>query len=89
MANITKQRRRIDGNRCRRAFGRNATGCRRFGNGDADFGHLPLQLRRRGIRVEAAATAQTLGAGLKSAANEVIDLVPLFETFELMKVSGG
>jgi hypothetical protein len=39
--------------------------------------------------VEAAATAQTLGAGMKSAANEVIDLVPLFETFELMKVSGG
>jgi hypothetical protein len=26
-----------------------------------------------------------LGTGLKSAANEVIDLVPLFETFELMK----
>jgi uncharacterized LabA/DUF88 family protein len=43
-----------------------------------------LQLRRRGIRVEVAATAQTLGTGLKGAANEVIDLVPLFETFELM-----
>jgi uncharacterized LabA/DUF88 family protein len=54
--------------------------------GDADFAHLGLQLRRRGIRVEAAATAQTLGAGLKGAANEVIDLVPLFETFEVMKV---
>ena len=54
--------------------------------GDADFAHLALQLRRRGIRVEAAATAQTLGAGLKGAANEVIDLVPLFETFEVMKV---
>jgi uncharacterized LabA/DUF88 family protein len=53
--------------------------------GDADFAHLALQLRRRGIRVEVAATAQTLGTGLKSAANEVIDLVPLFETFELMK----
>jgi uncharacterized LabA/DUF88 family protein len=53
--------------------------------GDADFAHLALQLRRRGIRVEAAATAQTLGAGLKGAANEVIDLVPLFETFEVMK----
>jgi uncharacterized LabA/DUF88 family protein len=53
--------------------------------GDADFAHLSLQLRRRGIRVEVAATAQTLGTGLKGAANEVIDLVPLFETFELMK----
>ncbi len=52
--------------------------------GDADFAHLALQLRRRGIRVEVAATAQTLGTGLKGAANEVIDLVPLFETFELM-----
>ena len=53
--------------------------------GDADYAHLALQLRRRGIRVEAAATAPTLGAGLKGAANEVIDLVPLFETFEVMK----
>ncbi len=52
--------------------------------GDADFAHLALQLRRRGIRVEVASTAQTLGSGLKGAANEVIDLVPLFETFELM-----
>lgn len=52
--------------------------------GDADFAHLALQLRRRGIRVEVAATAQTLGTGLKDAANEVIDLVPLFETFEPM-----
>jgi uncharacterized LabA/DUF88 family protein len=55
--------------------------------GDADFAHLALQLRRRGIRVEVAATAQTLGTGLKGAANEVIDLVPLFETFELMKIA--
>ncbi len=53
--------------------------------GDADFAHLALQLRRRGIRVEVAATAQTLGTGLKGAANEVINLVPLFETFEPMK----
>jgi uncharacterized LabA/DUF88 family protein len=52
--------------------------------GDADFAHLALQLRRRGIRVEVAATAQTLGGGLKGAANEVIDLVSLFETFETM-----
>jgi len=53
--------------------------------GDADFAHLALQLRRRGIRVEVAATAQTLGTGLKGAANSVIDLVPLFGTFEQMK----
>ena len=52
--------------------------------GDADFAHLALQLRRRGIRVEAAATAQTLGSGLKTAANEIIDLTPLIETFEVM-----
>ena len=53
--------------------------------GDADFAHLALKLRRRGIHVEVAASAQTLGTGLKGAANEVIDLGPLFETFELMK----
>jgi uncharacterized LabA/DUF88 family protein len=53
--------------------------------GDADFAHLAVQLRRRGIRVEVAATAQTLGSGLKGAANEVIDLISLFESFELMK----
>ena len=53
--------------------------------GDADFAHLALKLRRRGIHVEVAASAQTLGTGLKGAANEVIDLGPLFETFELMQ----
>lgn len=50
--------------------------------GDADFAHLALQLRRRGIRVEVASTGQTLGAGLKTAANEIIDLAPLLDTFE-------
>ena len=50
--------------------------------GDADFAPLALQLRRRGIRVEAASLAQTLGAGLKTAVNETIDLAPLLETFE-------
>src|SRR6476619_7691319 len=44
--------------------------------GDADFGYLALQLRRRGIRVEVASVAQNLGSGLKSAANAVIDLAP-------------
>ena len=53
--------------------------------GDADFAHLALLLRRRGIRVEVASLAQMLGAGLKTSANEVIDLAPLLETFELMK----
>ena len=50
--------------------------------GDADFAHLALQLRRRGIRVEVASLAQTLGAGLKTSANEVIDLAPLFVEFD-------
>src|SRR5688572_30315711 len=52
--------------------------------GDADFAHLALQLRRRGIRVEVASTAQTLGSGLKGATNEVIDLVPLFDSFPVL-----
>ena len=50
--------------------------------GDADFAHLALQLRRRGIRVEVASTLPNLGAGLKTAANSVVDLAPLMETFE-------
>ena len=50
--------------------------------GDADFAYLALQLRRRGIRVEAASTLPTLGAGLKTAVNAVVDLSPLLETFE-------
>lgn len=53
--------------------------------GDADFAYLALQLRRRGIRVEVASVAENLGSGLKSAANEVIDLTPLLATFETMK----
>ena len=50
--------------------------------GDADFSHVALQLRRRGIRVEVASAAPNLGAGLKTSANEVIDLSPLLGTFE-------
>jgi uncharacterized LabA/DUF88 family protein len=50
--------------------------------GDADFGPLALELRRRGIRVEAASTAATLGAGLKTAVNEVMDFSPLLATFD-------
>ena len=50
--------------------------------GDADFAHLALQLRRRGIRVEVASVAQNLGSALKASANEIIDLSPLFNSFE-------
>ena len=52
--------------------------------GDADFAHLALNLRRKGIRVEVAATAAMMGTGLKGASNEVIDLTPLFESFEAL-----
>ena len=52
--------------------------------GDADFAHLALQLRRRGIRVEVASIAKNLGSQLKAAANEIIDLTPLFDSFEPM-----
>jgi uncharacterized LabA/DUF88 family protein len=52
--------------------------------GDTDFAHLALQLRRRGIRVEVAATTATLGAGLKTSANEAIDLTPLLKGFETL-----
>lgn len=50
--------------------------------GDADFAHLALCFRRRGIRVEVASVAQTLGAGLKTSANAVIDLASLLAGFE-------
>src|SRR5438270_11172162 len=51
--------------------------------GDADFAYLAIKLRRHGIRVEVASAAQNLGNVLRSAANEVIDLAPLFRTFEI------
>lgn len=54
--------------------------------GDADFAYLAIKLRRRGIRVEVASVAQNLGNVLKSAANAVIDLAPLFRTFDLMSM---
>jgi len=54
--------------------------------GDADFAYLATKLRRRGIRVEVASVAQNLGNILKSTANEVIDLAPLFRTFEIKNV---
>ncbi len=54
--------------------------------GDADFAYLAIKLRRHGIRVEVASGAANLGNILRSAANEVIDLGPLFRTFEMIKV---
>src|SRR5207248_6710556 len=54
--------------------------------GDADFAYVAIKLRRRGVRVEVASVAANLGNLLKSAANEVIDLAPLFRTFEMMKI---
>src|SRR5713101_2427794 len=53
--------------------------------GDADFAYLAIKLRRRGIRVEVASVSQNLGNILRSAANEVIDLAPLFRTFEMIQ----
>lgn len=52
--------------------------------GDADFAYLATKLRRRGIRVEVASVAPNLSGLLKAAANAVIDLAPLFRTFEIM-----
>src|SRR4029453_15936792 len=52
--------------------------------GDADFAYLAIKLRRHGIRVEVASVAANLGHILSSAANDVIDLAPLFRTFEIM-----
>jgi uncharacterized LabA/DUF88 family protein len=54
--------------------------------GDADFAYLAIKLRRHGIRVEVASVAANLGQTLRSAANEVIDLAPLFRTFEMIKI---
>src|SRR4026209_2771736 len=51
--------------------------------GDADFAYLVTKLRRRGIRVEVASVAANLGNMLRSAAHDVIDLAPLFRTFEI------
>src|SRR5437764_8407361 len=51
--------------------------------GDADFAYLAIKLRRHGIRVEVASVAANPGNTLSSAANDVIDLAPLFRTFEI------
>src|SRR6516165_4167601 len=54
--------------------------------GDADFAYLATKLRRHGISVEVASVAQNLGNILRSAASDVIDLAPLFRTFEIKTV---
>jgi uncharacterized LabA/DUF88 family protein len=51
--------------------------------GDADFAYLATKLRRRGIHVEVASVEANLSGLLKAAANSVIDLAPLFRTFDL------
>jgi uncharacterized LabA/DUF88 family protein len=56
--------------------------------GDADFAYLATKLRRHGIRVEVASVAANLGNILRSAASEVIDLAPLFRTFEIINPRG-
>src|SRR5256885_3225231 len=53
---------------------------------DADFAYLATKLRRHGIRVEVASVSANLGNILRSAANDVIDLAPLFRTFEIKTV---
>jgi uncharacterized LabA/DUF88 family protein len=57
--------------------------------GDADFAYLATKLRRYGIRVEVASVAANLGNILRSAANHVIDLAPLFRTFAIIEVQDG
>jgi uncharacterized LabA/DUF88 family protein len=52
--------------------------------GDADFAYLATKLRRHGIRVEVASVAGNLGNILRSAANNVTDLAPLFRTFDIV-----
>src|SRR5438477_10473801 len=54
--------------------------------GDADFAYLAIKLRRHGIRVEVASVSANLGHILRSAANHVIELAPLFQTFEMINM---
>lgn len=53
--------------------------------GDADFAHLAIKLRRRGIRVEVAALSGPLSNELRGAANGHIDLEPFFAQCEVLK----
>lgn len=49
--------------------------------GDADFSHLALRLRRRGIRVEVAAARDALSSRLRSSANQAIALDEVIAKF--------
>ncbi|MSR32673.1 MAG: NYN domain-containing protein [Gemmataceae bacterium] len=53
---------------------------------DPDFAHLSLTLRRRGIRVELAAIEQNVSSDLRGSVNDVLDLRPLFNRFENLRV---
>jgi uncharacterized LabA/DUF88 family protein len=50
--------------------------------GDGDFAHLALTMRRQGIRVEVASVPQTLNGELRAAANSIINLTDLYNSFE-------
>lgn len=50
--------------------------------GDGDFAYLAQKLRRRGIKVEAAALPGTMSAELKRSVNRSIDLTPFFRMVE-------
>lgn len=55
--------------------------------GDGDFAHLALTIRRQGIRVEVASVPQTLNGELRAAANNIIDLTDLYNSFEPFEMS--
>ena len=50
--------------------------------GDGDFAHLSLTIRRQGIKVEVASVPQTLNGELRAAANSIVDLTDLYNSFE-------
>ena len=57
--------------------------------GDGDFAHLALTIRRQGIRVEVASVPQTLNGELRAAANSIIDLTNLYNSFEPFEILEG
>jgi uncharacterized LabA/DUF88 family protein len=56
--------------------------------GDGDFGFVACKLRRRGIRVEAAAFENNLGEDLKISASVFVDLSKQIKAFEPQKSAG-
>jgi uncharacterized LabA/DUF88 family protein len=73
-----------DGDRRARAFGRDAARRCYSRHRRCRFRLSRHQIAPAWIHVEVASVAQNLGNVLRSAANAVIDLAPLFRTFELM-----